>query len=130
MSYLYGFEKLDVWHNARSLAKSIYLITNDFPNFEKYGLSSQIQRAAVSISSNIAEGTGRTSAKEQKRFVEIAYGSLMETLSQLYLAVDLEYIKIDVIDDIRPLIETISYQLSRLRKTIDEKTAKEKNNNL
>lgn len=130
MSYLYGFEKLDVWHNARSLAKSIYLITNDFPNFEKYGLSSQIQRAAVSISSNIAEGTGRTSAKEQKRFVEIAYGSLMETLSQLYLAVDLEYIKIDVIDDIRPLIETISYQLSRLRKTIDEKIAKEKNNNL
>jgi len=130
MSYLYGFEKLDVWHNARSLAKSIYLITNDFPNFEKYGLSSQIQRAAVSISSNIAEGTGRTSAKEQKRFVEIAYGSLMETLSQLYLAVDLEYIKIDVIDDIRPLIETISYQLSRLRKNIDEKIAKEKNNNL
>lgn len=130
MSYLYGFEKLDVWHNARSLAKSIYLITNDFPNFEKYGLSSQIQRAAISISSNIAEGTGRTSAKEQKRFVEIAYGSLMETLSQLYLAVDLEYIKIDVIDDIRPLIETISYQLSRLRKNIDEKIAKEKNNNL
>lgn len=130
MSYLYGFEKLDVWHNARSLAKSIYLITNDFPNFEKYGLSSQIQRAAVSISSNIAEGTGRTSAKEQKRFVEIAYGSLMETLSQLYLAVDLEYIKIDVIDDIRPLIETKSYQLSRLRKNIDEKIAKEKNNNL
>ncbi|MBP5668070.1 MAG: four helix bundle protein [Salinivirgaceae bacterium] len=130
MSYLYGFEKLDVWHNARSLAKSIYLITNDFPNFEKYGLSSQIQRAAISISSNIAEGIGRTSAKEQKRFVEIAYGSLMETLSQLYLAVDLEYIKIDVIDDIRPLIETISYQLSRLRKTIDEKIAKEKNNNL
>lgn len=130
MSYLYGFEKLDVWHNALSLAKSIYLITNDFPNFEKYGLSSQIQRAAVSISSNIAEGTGRTSAKEQKRFVEIAYGSLMETLSQLYLAVDLEYIKIDVIDDIRPLIEKISYQLSRLRKNIDEKIAKEKNNNL
>lgn len=126
MSHLYGFEKLEVWHNARSLAKNIYLITNKFPNSEKYGLSSQIQRAAVSVSSNIAEGTSRSSAKEQNRFVEIAYGSLMETLSQLYLAVDFEYITNEDIDNIRPLIETISFQLSRLKKSIDDKIKNEK----
>jgi four helix bundle protein len=126
MSHLYGFEKLEVWHNARSLAKDIYLITNKFPNSEKYGLSSQIQRAAVSISSNIAEGTSRSSAKEQNRFVEIAYGSLMETLSQLYLAVDFEYITNEDIENIRPLIETISFQLSRLKKSIDDKIKNEK----
>ena len=110
----------------RSLAKNIYLITNKFPNSEKYGLSSQIQRAAVSVSSNIAEGTSRSSAKEQNRFVEIAYGSLMETLSQLYLAVDFEYITNEDIDNIRPLIETISFQLSRLKKSIDDKIKNEK----
>ena len=124
MSYTYSFEKLEAWKNARSLAKAIYVLSYKFSNTEKYGLASQIQRAAVSVSSNIAEGSGRTSPKEKIRFIEIAYGSLMETLSQLFIAKDLEYISDSDIEEIRPLIELISAQLSIWRNKINEEENK------
>jgi len=74
------------------LVKEIYRVTESFPNSEKYGLSNQIQRAAVSVVSNIAEGVSRFSLKEQLRFIEIAYGSLTEVYCQLMIAMDLNYI--------------------------------------
>lgn len=77
-NFVYGFEKLIVWQKSIELAKIIYSITSKFPKNETYGLSSQIQRAVVSISSNIAEGYVKYSPKEQIKFSEIAYGSLME----------------------------------------------------
>lgn len=120
MSYSYSFEKLEVWKNARELAKAIYILSAKFSNTEKYGLASQIQRAAVSVSSNIAEGSGRNSPKEKIRFIEIAYGSLMETLSQLFIAKDLDYISDSDIAEIRPLIEHISAQLSVWRNNLDK----------
>lgn len=118
MDYIYSFEKLDVWKFAREYVKKIYELTLKFSNTEKFGLTQQIQRAAVSISSNIAEGSGRTSPKEQKHFVEIAYGSLMETFSQLYLAYDLGYIDESDLVEIKPLINNIAAQLCNLRKSI------------
>ena len=120
MSYIYSFEKLEVWNNARDLAKAIYLLSSKFSNTEKFGLASQIQRATVSVSSNIAEGSGRISPKEKMRFIEIAYGSLMETLSQLFIAKDLNYISDTDIEEIRPLIEHISAQLSVWRNNLDK----------
>ena len=73
-NFVYGFEKLIVWQKSIELAKIIYSITSKFPRNETYGLSSQIQRAVVSISSNIAEGYVKYSPKEQIKFSEIAYG--------------------------------------------------------
>lgn len=113
--YKYAFEKLDVWKEARAFVSSIYKMTKKYPYEEKLGLCSQMQRAAVSVSSNIAEGVSRTSAKEQVRFVEISYGSLMEVYSQLCLSEDLGYIRSEDFDEIRPSINKIAVQLSGLR---------------
>lgn len=70
----FSFEKLDVWKLSRNFSINIYEISRNFPEGEKYGLTSQIRRAVVSVSSNIAEGSARSSGVEQSRFTEIAYG--------------------------------------------------------
>ena len=82
----FRFQELEVWQQAIQFADLIYEQTGRFPSEEKFGLSSQLRRAAVSISSNIAEGNGRPSNTEYARFVEIAYSSLMEVVSQLHIA--------------------------------------------
>ena len=79
-----------VWQKSMQLAKNIYRITAKFPENEKYGLTSQLRRCAVSIPSNIAEGRGRGSGKEFIRFLQIALGSLYELQTQVELAVELE----------------------------------------
>lgn len=91
------------------------MISNDFPKEEKFGLTSQIRRASISISSNIAEGSSRKSSKEQARYTEIAYGSLLEVLSQLILANDLNNINKETITEIRLLIEEIGNKLNKLK---------------
>ena len=111
----YSFEKLDVWQECRQLAVKIYKITRDFPEDEKFGLISQMRRAGISISSNIAEGTSRSSNKDQIRFYEIAYGSLMELLNQLIISCDLEFLNGEYLSALRVDIDSISYKLSRLR---------------
>ena len=83
---MFRFERLDVWQKAIDYADSGYSETRGFPNDERFGLTSQMRRAAVSISSNLAEGSGRSSDVEFSRFVEIGYGSLMETVSQSHVA--------------------------------------------
>ncbi|MGL5920481.1 MAG: four helix bundle protein [Bacteroidales bacterium] len=72
MKHQYSFERLDVFQESRALAKDIYILTARFPSDEKYGLTSQVKRASISVVSNIAEGSGRNSPKEQMRFLEIA----------------------------------------------------------
>ncbi len=79
---MFNFEKLDVWHKAIEFADTVYSVTKGFPNDERFGLTNQMRRAAVSISSNIAEGTSRSSRGDYARFVEIATGSLFEVVSQ------------------------------------------------
>lgn len=82
----FRFERLDVWRKAIELASQVYVATQGFPDTERFGLTSQMRRAAVSVSSNIAEGSGRSSDGDFARFIEIAYGSLMEVVSQSYIA--------------------------------------------
>ena len=114
---IYGFEKLEVYNDARQYIKQIYLLTELFPAKERFGLCSQIQRASVSIVSNIAEGTSRASDKEKERFIEIAYGSLLETYCQLQIANDLNYIALVQINEIQLQIDKIANKLSALKRS-------------
>ena len=111
----YAFENLTVWQKSREFVKEIYLITRDYPKDEKFGLISQLRRAAVSVSSNIAEGSCRWSQKEQARFYEISYGSLIEILNQLILSVDLGFIPSSTMVSVRPKIEELSRMINSLR---------------
>ena len=82
----FSFEKLDAYIYARELVKSIYQLQRKFPKEEVYALGDQVRRAATSITANIAEGCGRNSLLEKKRFIEIAFGSLTESFSELQIA--------------------------------------------
>ena len=83
---MFNFEKLDTGHEAIAFADLVYTITRHFPDDERFGLTSQMRRAAVSISSNIAEGSSRSSRLDNIRFLEIATGSLFEVVSQSVIA--------------------------------------------
>ena len=88
----FRFEKLTIWQDARALNKRIYRLSRSFPQEELYGLTSQLRRASVSISSNIAEGSGRNSDKDFAHFLELGYASGMEVASLVFLALDQTYI--------------------------------------
>ena len=81
-----NFEKLDTWQHAMKVADTVYSVTRAFPDAERFGLTSQMRRAAVSIASNIAEGNSRTSHPEQARYLEIAGGSVYELVTQANIA--------------------------------------------
>jgi len=115
--YLYSFEKLDVWQLSRKLVGIIYKVTDKFPADEKFGLTSQLRRASVSIASNIAEGSSRNSLKDQVRFIEIGYGSLMEVYTQLCIAVDLSYSSKENVQEVNLLIKELSNKLNALSKS-------------
>ena len=99
----------------------IYKLTKTMPVEEKYGLCSQIQRASVSIASNIAEGTTRISDKEKIRFIEIAYGSLMEVYCQLCIALDLLYITEKQLGDQKITIDMIAKKLNGLKTAYEKR---------
>lgn len=84
--------KLDIWNNGIGIVKQVYKLSDKLPSEEKYGLRSQITRAAVSIPSNIAEGGSRNSEVEFKRFLEIEIGSLFEVETQLIIANELKFV--------------------------------------
>lgn len=114
--YVYSFEKLEVWKEAVQLSKEVYKITATFPNDEKFGLTSQLRRAAVSISSNLAEGTTRITSKDKAHFTVMAYSSCMEVLNQLIIANELNYILEEDFLELRLRIQKISNMLNALRK--------------
>jgi four helix bundle protein len=87
-----SYTELKVWQEARRMVKRIYSISQSFPKEEIYGLQQQIRRCAISVPSNIAEGIGRNHNKDTVQFLYIAKGSLYEMETQLYLAMDLNYI--------------------------------------
>ena len=93
---MHNFKKLDIWTKSMDLASEIYLLTNSFPSIERFGLISQMQRSAVSIPSNIAEGSAKSSNKDFSRFLEMLIGSLFELETQLILATRLNYIESEV----------------------------------
>lgn len=89
--------------------------------FENYALCDQIRRAIVSVPSNLAEGSGRISIKEQLHFYEIAYGSLMEAYNQLIIASDLKYIGDNSLRDLEPQIDTVARMMNGLRSSLKKK---------
>ncbi len=97
----FSFEKLNVWQKSRELVFEIYKVTKKFPDDDRFGLISQMRKSSISISSNIAEGTGRHSNKDKARFTEIAYSSGLELLNQSILSVDMEFLKTKDYDSIR-----------------------------
>lgn len=117
----FSFERLTVYQKARQLVVSVYQLLGEFPNTEKFALCDQIRRAVLSIPSNIAEQCGRTSLKEKIHFIEIAYGSLLETYCQLQCAVDLHYIDEEQLQTLRERFFEISRLLNALSKSYQEK---------
>jgi len=113
---IYSFEKLRFWDELRKLIKDVYLITKSYPDDEKFGIVSQMRRSAVSISSNIAEGSSRISFKDQSHFYQVAYSSLMELLSQFIVSEDLGYCSKEQAKIIRTQMKKISIQINALRK--------------
>ncbi len=108
------FKRLDVWRRSQKLVATIYRLTHGFPGVERYGLSSQMRRAAVSIAANLAEGCGRQGDVELRRFVRISLGSLSELECELLLAVDLRYLETDACQGISTEIRLIRRMLQRL----------------
>ena len=111
---VYSFEKLKVWQEAKKLVVDVYHLLDSFPKFEKYALCDQIRRTIVSVPSNIAESCGRRSLKEQIHFLEIAYGSLMETYNQPLIAIELTYITEESVEAIKPSIDAVAKMINAL----------------
>ena len=114
--HLYSFEKLEVWKRAKGLCIFVYQLTLKFPENEKFGLVSQMRRAAISVASNIAEGSSRVSKKEQSHFYTVSYSSTIELLNQLIISNELNFISMDELQNARIMIEEITRGLSRLNK--------------
>lgn len=112
---VFGFEKLVAWQESKELVKKIYKIVEGLPGQEQYGLGNQIKRAALSVASNLAEGTGRTGFRDQAHFSQIAYGSLMEVACQSVIASELGLVSPEAYTDLRKDIETIARLISSLR---------------
>ncbi|MEJ7693356.1 four helix bundle protein [Daejeonella sp.] len=115
---MHNFKNLTVWQRSIDLTTEIYLITKNFPADEKYGLTSQIRRAAVSVPSNIAEGAGRKSNKEFRHFLSVSTGSAFEVESQLIVAHRLNFIDEILMNQIMLKIIEIQKMLYALEKSV------------
>ena len=114
MDYL-GYRKLDAYSKAQELVKAVYVLLKKFPKEEQYALCSQLRRAAVSITSNIAEGVTRYSYKDKVHFLEVSYGSLMEVMSQIEIAYSLGYINQTDLQNIELLVVQVARLLTSLQ---------------
>lgn len=115
------YEKLDVWKFSMDFVTDIYKLVDEFPPTEKYGLTSQIKRAAISVPSNIAEGSGRMSIKEKIHFVDIANGSLYEVLCQLKIANLVGYLQETCYENIKNQATRIAMMLGGWRRSLSTK---------
>jgi len=115
---MHDFKKLTVWQKTRSFVKNLYLLTQKFPNDEKFGLTQQIRRASVSIFSNIAEGSGRNTNADFAHFLDMANGSTFEVETQLYVATDLGYISQQELENLLSQLQEIEKMLYNLRKSL------------
>lgn len=114
----FRFEQLTVWQKAVEFADNIYEITNKFPSDERFGLTNQLRRASVSISSNIAEGSSRGSNRDYTRFIEIAYGSVMEIVSQLHVSRKRQFLSEEVFDELCVKADELARMLSGLKSSL------------
>lgn len=115
---MHQFKELEIWKRSRLFCSQIYTITSKFPNDEKFGLTNQLRRAAISIPSNIAEGSSRNSNKDFARFLEIAIGSAYEIETQLLIALDLDFIKLYELEKSVVELNEIIKMISRFRSNL------------
>ncbi|MBL9116734.1 MAG: four helix bundle protein [Verrucomicrobiaceae bacterium] len=113
----FPFEKLEVWQEARKLVKEVHVHTRAYPKAEMYGLTAQVNRAALSVANNLAEGSSRMSLKDQAHFSNQAYGSLMETASDIIVASDLGYVDEEATDPILNHAYDLSVRIHNLRQS-------------
>ena len=106
------FRKYEIWHKGIDIADKIYDICDKFPKYEIYGLADQLRRAAVSISSNIAEGSSRTSSVEFAHYLEIAIGSAFEVETQLQIALRRKYLSEDVYNEVLQELQSEERQIN------------------
>ena len=119
----FGFEKLEVWQKAVTLAASIYEVTSGFPRQEMFGITTQLRRAAVSVTANIAEGNSRSTGRDKARFFEIAYGSLNEVVAILRIAEVVGFAKAGDVTALRAKAAIICRMLSGLKRAVMSSTA-------
>ena len=115
-SPLFRHERLEVWRRAQGYARSIRDLRRAFPAEERFGFVSQLRRASGSISHNITEGNGRETVRDKCRFLQIAYGSLLETVSQLSLAVEFDILTFDQVRPLREEAAEIARMITGLRR--------------
>ncbi|MGB2980361.1 MAG: four helix bundle protein [Candidatus Zixiibacteriota bacterium] len=120
---LKNYRELIVWQKSYQLCIEIYRITKDFPKEEKFGLTSQIRRAAVSVPSNIAEGYGRKTTPEYIRALYIAYGSHCELETQILLCGDLGYVKVEDMKKLQEDIGEVERMLKALIRSLERKVS-------
>ena len=120
---VFSYRDLSVWQVAMQLTESVYTVTRSFPQSELYALANQLQRAAVSIPSNIAEGHARNTTRDYLRFVSIAMGSLAEVETQIELAARLNYRGIEQRDALFTTTDELGRMLQGLRKCLQSKLA-------
>ncbi|MBK3515720.1 four helix bundle protein [Carboxylicivirga marina] len=114
----FSFERLTAWQLSRVFVKKIYQLTSNFPIEEKYGLVSQLRRASISISSNLAEGSSRLSAVDQKRFYQYSYSSLMEVINQIIISSDMNFISDEELVELRKDGNELSKVINGLVKSL------------
>ena len=112
-----NFRQLEIWKNGIQIVKQVYIISQLLPSEEKFGLRSQLTRAAVSIPSNIAEGCSRNSEMEFKRFLEIAIGSLFEVETQLTISQELGFIESE---NLKPIFELLDKEAKMINSLINK----------
>jgi four helix bundle protein len=112
---LFSYRDLMAYKYAKALVKEVYALLKSFPKEENYALCDQLRRSVISVPSNIAEGMGRTSVKEQIHFIEIAFGSLNEVMCQIEIAQDLGYITTTQLENIEDIVRSTARTLSGLR---------------
>ncbi len=116
-----SFRDLEIWNRSVDLVEKIYAATKSFPNDERYGLTAQIRKAAVSIPSNIAEGFGRFHNSEYKQFLFVSLGSCAEVITQLTIAARLDYLKKDTAQELMEELDQISRMTMNLIKKLNER---------
>lgn len=117
---MHNYDKLIIWKESVSLVNVVYKTTHNFPSFENFGLTQQIRRSLISIPSNIAEGSSRSSQKDFKRFIEIAMGSAFELHTQLLIAYNPGYYEKDLFDSISNKLNVIIKQIHRFKETLTD----------
>ncbi len=115
---MHRFKDLEIWKMSRTFCSDIYEITSCFPDSEKFGLTNQLRRAAVSVPSNIAEGCSRKSNKDFSRFLEIAIGSIYEIETQLLISNDLGFIETHSLEKLLDELDSITRMTSKFKSTL------------